>query len=373
MDYIVIAHNNNSMFRSFKDKLTRRFKCKDLGELSKVLNMGILRTADGELFISQESYVRDLLERFKEHVPAAANSVELPADPKIRLHAGGSMKVKPYPSETTGERSEAEGAKDCPGNIPYKELLGALLWLSQGTRPDITYAVSQCAKFAQKPKMAHWWALKRILRYLKGTMDFGIYYQRPGKEQATTVGRVNLPEGYMSSQSAKEAAGLLSVDYSGNVDSDYANSVDDRRSVTGYVNFLASGPVTWQSKTQASVALSTMEAEYMALAAEVQEVDMQRMVFEELGLSIAQPTVIREDNKACQLFADHAGNFQRTKHIDVRYHFVRERIQKGSVRVDYVPTSENVADIFTKALPREPFFKFRAMLVVSKSSIKFDK
>ena len=142
------------------------------------------------------------------------------ADPKVRLHAKGSMKVKPYPSETTGERSEAEGAKDCPGNIPYKELLGALLWLSQGSRPDITYAVSQCAKFAQKPKMAHWWALKRFLRYLKGTKDFGIYYQRPGKEQATTVGRVNLPEGYMSSQSAKEAAGLLSVDYNGNVDSD---------------------------------------------------------------------------------------------------------------------------------------------------------
>ena len=204
-------------------------------------------------------------------------------------------------------------------------------------------------------------------------MVFGIYYQRLEKEQTTTLGRVNLSEGYMSSQSAREAAGLLSVDYSGNVDSDYANSVDDRRSVTCYVNVLASRPVTRQSKTQALGALSTMKAEYIALAAEVQEVDMQLMVFEELGLSIAQPTVIKEDNTACQVFADHAENFQRTKHIDVRYHFVRERIQKGSVRVDYVPTSDNVVDIFTKALPRGPFFKFRAVLVVSKSSIKFDK
>ena len=371
VDDIVVAYNCQSMFRSFRDKLTTKFKCKDLGELSKVLNMGILRTADGGLFLSQESYVRDLLDRFKEHVPAAANPVELPADPKIRLYAGGASKVKPFPVETTGERNDAEGAAECPGNIPYKELLGALLWLSQGTRPDITYAVSQCAKFAQKPRMAHWWALKRILRYLKGTADYGIHYQRQGsRDQATTLGSVDLPNGYLSSQSAREAAGLQQLDYTGNVDSDYANSLDDRRSVTGYVNFLASGPVTWQSKTQQSVALSTMEAEYMALAAEVQEVEQQRMVFEELGLPVVQPTIIKEDNKACQLFADHPGNHQRTKHIDVRYHFVRERLHRGSVRVDYVPTSDNVADIFTKALPREPFIKFRGMLIVSKSSIK---
>ena len=236
--------------------------------------MGIMQTADGGRFLSQESYVRDLLDRSKEHVPPAANPVELPADPKIRLYAGGASKVKPFPVETTGERNDVEGAAECPGNIPYKELLGALLWLSQGTRPDITYAVSQCAKFAQKPRMAHWWALKRILRYLKGTADYEIHYQRQGsRDQATTLGSVDLSNGYLSSQSAREAAGLQQLDYTGNVDSDYANSLDDRRSVTGYVNFLASGPVTWQSKTQQSVALSTMEAEYMELAAEVQEVE----------------------------------------------------------------------------------------------------
>ena len=250
VDDIVIAYNNHSMFRSFKDKLKTRFKCKDLGELLKALNMGITRTADGGLFLSQEAYVRDLLERFKDHVPAGANSVELPADPKIRLNANGSEKVKRYQVETTGEHESTEGAKECEGNIPYKELLGALLWLSQGTRPDITYAVSQCAKFAQKPRMAHWWALKRILRYLKGTMDYGIHYQRPGpRDQATALGSVDLPNGYMSSQSAREAAGLQPLDYSGNVDSDYENSLDDKRSVTGYVNVLAKGSVTWQSKT----------------------------------------------------------------------------------------------------------------------------
>jgi hypothetical protein len=145
--------------------------------------------------------------------------------------------------------------------------------------------------------------------------------------------------------------------------------MDDRRSITGYVNFMSGGPVTWQSKNQTSVALSTMEAEYMALAAETQEAIWLRMVLEELGVQMAGPVVIREDNKACQMFADHAGNFSRTKHIDVRYHFVRERVERGDIRVDYVSTDEQVADIFTKALPREPFKKHRARLVVSRSSL----
>ena len=115
-----------------------------------------------------------------------------------------------------------------------------------------------------------------------------------------------------------------------------------------------------------------MGSEYIPLAAEVQEVEMQRMVFEELRLAVIQPTVIREDNKACQLFKDHAGNINKIYHIDVMYHFVRERIANGIVSVDYVVTAENVAEIFTKALPREPLFKFGLLLVVSRSTFKFN-
>ena len=117
----------------------------------------------------------------------------------------------------------------------------------------------------------------------------------------------------------------------------------------------------------------TMEAEYMALAAEVQAVEHHRMVFEELRFSVAQLTDIKEDNKACLHFADHAGSHLRTKHLDVRYHLFRERIQRGRVKINYLYTSENVADNFLKALARVAFLKFCAMLLVPKSSIKFNE
>ena len=368
VDDIIIAYNCAPMFNSFRAKLQARFKCKDLGTLTRALNMEVLRTQNGDVFLSQASYVRDVLDRFKDHLPLTANPSELPADPKTRLYAGGAKVVKSYMHDTTGERDEEEATKDCEAKVPYRELLGALLWVSQGTRPDITYAVAQCAKFSHKPKNAHWWALKKILRYLKGTVDYGIIYRRPGDRKVPTLQELSLPEAYLSSVSAKEAAGIV-ID--GNVDADYANSIDDRRSVSGYVNFMAEGPISWQSKTQASVALSTMESEYMALAAEVQEAIYLRMVLQELGVELSGPVVIREDNKACQMFSEHAGNFARTKHIDVRYHFVRERRERGDVRVDYVCTSEQVADIFTKALPRDQFKKFRERLVLPRSSVQF--
>ena len=165
-------------------------------------------------------------------------------------------------------------------------------------------------------------------------MTFGIHYTRSGSRfQATTLRNVDLPNGHMSSQSAQEAAGLQPLDYSRNVESDYANYLDDSQSVTVYVNFLASGPVTWQSKTQALVALST-------IAAEVQEVEMLTMVLEELGLPVLQRKIIREDIQPYQLFADHAGNFTSTKHID----FVGERIIKGSVRAYYIATTKKNAE-----------------------------
>ena len=145
MDDIIIGYNCDSMFASFRDKNMNRFKCRDLGTFTRALSMEVTRIADGEIFLCQESYIRDLLEQFKEHVPANASVSELPMDPKIRLYAGGARSVRGY-GEMYTEKNAEEGNKDCVAMVPYRELSGGLLWVSQGTRPDINlccFAVCQ--------------------------------------------------------------------------------------------------------------------------------------------------------------------------------------------------------------------------------------
>ena len=137
---------------------------------------------------------------FKAHVPANASVSELPMDPNIRsLRGYGEMYT---------EKNAEEGNKDCVAMIPDRELLGGLLWVLQGICPDITYAVSQCAKYSPNPKNTHWWALKKILRYLKGTSDCCIHYQSHVQRSVKSIRDLSLPEAYLSSMSAKESAGV---------------------------------------------------------------------------------------------------------------------------------------------------------------------
>ena len=152
-----------------------RFQCKNLGALTRVLNMDIVRTQEGGLFLTQESYIQTILDRFRDHVHKDANPCLLPFDPYLRLHKNGAIKgTHDHSSNYTPE----EESQPCPPSIPYRAVLGSLLWLAQSTRPDIAYAVAQCAKYAQAPEHAHWCALKKILRYLQGTTTLGIHYTR---------------------------------------------------------------------------------------------------------------------------------------------------------------------------------------------------
>ena len=229
-----------------------------------------------------------------------------------------------------------------------------------GTRPDIAYAVSQVAKFSSSPRLAHWNACKRILRYLSGTVDYGIRYNK--QSALDTVQKDLLPTGYFrGSHTASDARYGLD----GYVDADFANDMDSRRSITGYIFLFAGAPISWQSRAQVSTALSTMEAEYMAASAAAQEALWLRMILEELGISLDKPLILREDNKSAISFSEHPGEHRRTKHIDYRHHFVRERVQKKDIRLDYIDTEDQLADILTKALDTNRFLKLRDMLVVS--------
>jgi len=248
----------------------------------------------------------------------------------------------------------------CDASVPYRELLGALLWLSEGTRPDIKYIVSAMSRYLSEPRVAHWKALKKVLRYLNGTKKLGIYYKPVAKAP-------KCPLGYVSSSHSS----LTNVRVDAFVDSDFANSIDDRRSITGYVYYMAGGPVSWQSHSQKTVALSSMEAEYMALAAATQESIWLKMILEELRFLLQTPIRILEDNIACIHFSDHPGEHRRSKHIDYKYHFVRERVKQGDIQVDSVQSQDNVADLFTKPLTRDLFIKLRGKLLMDGQQLQF--
>jgi len=350
VDDIIMSYTNPARFAEFKSVLINRFQCKDIGKVRNALNIEVHYPKGGGIFICQTKYINQLVEKFSHLVDNLSHAVTLPHDYHLKYCRQGIYTT----SEATISDNISVGSSK-----PFRELLGALLWLSEGTRPDIKYIVSSMSRYLADPKEAHWKALKKVLRYLNGTRHMGIHY-KPVAKQA------KCPMGYVSS-SHSDATNMRLDGY---VDSDFANNLDDRRSITGYIFLLAGGPVSWQSHAQKTVALSTMEAEYMALAAAVQESLWIRMVLEELQFALPTPIRLLEDNIACVHFSDHPGAHRRSKHIDYRYHFVRERVHSGDVQIDMVQSQDNVADMFTKPLVRDLFTKLRGKVMADSKTLQ---
>ena len=198
-------------------------------------------------------------------------------------------------------------------NASYREVIGCLQWLSMGTRPDITFAVSQCARYSSDAKPEHWTAAMRVLRYLKGSPYLGLHYHTHNSSYVDDT--LDSPRVRMSN---------------------FANSVDDRRSITGYVFLLAGAPLSWNTMTQHTTALSTMESEYYAVCKTTQEALYLRMLCEESGMLVVRPLIIKEDSKSCISFSKDPGSHKRTKHIDYRHFFVREQVNSGDIMLDYI-------------------------------------
>jgi len=217
----------------------------------------------------------------------------------------------------------------------YPERVGALLYATQ-TRPDCQYAVATLAQFSGNPGKAHFEAVKRVLRYLKGTAHFGLAFGGP-----------------------KQGLDLI-----GWTDSDWAQDPDSRRSVGGFVFDVAGGSVSWSSKKQPTVALSTVEAEYMAASNATKEAIWLRTLLKDLGFTQTQATTIYADNQGCIALSRNPVSHSRAKHIDIRHHFIRERVANKEVDLKFCSTREMVADVVTKALPREAFERCRAALGV---------
>jgi hypothetical protein len=281
-------------------KLSQAFAMEDLGELHFILGIEVKRDRPRRTIkLGQRSYIDTILARFGM---LDAKTVKTALDVNVHLQS--------KEDETSVDIQE------------YQSIVGSLMYLMVGTRPDISFAVSKLSQFLSRPTASHRTAALRVLRYVKGTREMELCYH--GEEELH-----------------------------GFCDADYAMDVDTRRSTTGYLFKLNGGAISWQSKRQASTALSTAEAEYMALCAATKEAIWLRNVTHSiLNTKVPYPALpLYEDNQAAIRLADNPVDHQRTKHIDVRYHFTREAIIEGQITVQYHPTERMIADMLTKSLP----------------------
>ena len=240
--------------------------------------------------------------------------------------------------------ASTEEEKKQMATIPYRSLVGSILYL-QLTRPDIAYAVKELSRFLINPGPKMWAAAKNVLRYLKGTQTHGIRFG--GRASYNTL--------------ATSPSHL--VGYS---DSDWAGQVDDRKSTSGLIFYLNNGAISYACKSQKCVALSTAESEYVALGEAAREAIYLRMLLKDLGQEQIEPTVIFEDNVAAEKLCKNNVHHSRTKHIDIKHHFIREIVEQKQIEIKHLASSEMLADLLTKALAFPTFSKLRQHIVVPK-------
>jgi len=311
-DIFVFAENEKARL-AMRKLLESTFRVKYLGPLRSLLGIDFV-PQDGGLLMTQGNYVRRLLKRFEMQ---DCKPVGMPADPAVKLTKEGAIRKNPTGGETIDE-----------SNYPYRELIGALTYLSTASRPDIAFSVNFLASFNSNPMKDHWEAAKRVLRYLKATTDWGILFRPTGKPLV------------------------------GFADADWSQALDDRRSTTGYILYLAGAPIVYRSIRQPCVALSTMEAEYIALSEAARETLWLRALLAEISVcenhlyTKPNSTTIWSDSQAAISFGNSFIEKTRTKHIAIKFHFLREHVKEKELCLKYIPGYNNVADILTKPLSR---------------------
>ncbi|KAE8730652.1 putative galacturonosyltransferase 6 [Hibiscus syriacus] len=308
VDDMLVAGPNKDHIEELKAQLAREFEMKDLGSANKILGMQIHRDrSNRKIWLSQKNYLKKILSRFSMQ-DCKPISTPLPINFKL------SSSMSPSSEEERMEMSR----------VPYASAVGSLMFAMICTRPDIAQAVGVVSRYMANPGKEHWNTVKRILRYIKGTSNVALCY-----------GGSNL---------------LIN----GYVDSDYAGDLDKSKSTTGYVFKVAGGAVSWVSKLQSVVATSTTEAEYVAATQASKEAIWLKMLLEELGHNQEYVSLFCDSQSALHLARNPAFH-SRTKHIRVQYHFIREKVEEGTVDMQKIHTKDNIADFMTKAINADKF------------------
>uniref|UniRef100_A0AAV1U9U7 Integrase catalytic domain-containing protein n=1 Tax=Peronospora matthiolae TaxID=2874970 RepID=A0AAV1U9U7_9STRA len=297
---VLVTGSSLELIAQTKADLKTRFEMTDSGKCTFVLGIELVDESDGSVTMCQRRYVNDILKRFgMDECKATASPVDL----NTRLVAS------------------SESAKI---DVPFREAVGALMHLTTATRPDIAYAVGYVSRFMENPQQEHWTAVKRNFRYFQGTKSHELRFQPSDK-----------------------------IDFRGYSDADWAGDHADRKSTSGYTFMLMGAPVSWGSKKQSSVSLSTSEAEYIALSLAIQEGKWVHRLLCEILAAANEPgpdLVIREDNQSCIKTTKNPVNHGRAKHIDIKYHHIHDEVKRGEVQLEYCETSVMMADIMTKGL-----------------------
>jgi hypothetical protein len=306
VDDMLIVGQDANMVGSLKKELFKSFDMKDLGPARQILGMQILRDKKAKkLWLSQEKYVERVLERFNmKH----AKPVSTPL--------GGHFKL----SKKSCPSSNKE--KENMASIPYSSAVGSLMYAMVCTRPDIAHAVGVVSRFMVNPGKEHWEAVKWIFRYLRGSSKSCLSF---GSSKPVL-------EGY--------------------TDADMAGDLDGRKSTSGFLFTFAGGAVSWQSKLQKYVALSTTEAEYIAATEAGKEMLWMKRFLQDLGLK-QDEYVVHCDSQSALDLSKNSTYHSRTKHIDVRYHWLRLIVDQQLMQLRKIHTDKNPADMLTKVVPKE--------------------
>lgn len=307
-DGIIVGFNEQEII-DLLSELNKEFQMVACDNPSSFLGIDIFRNRE-HMVLSQVKYTEKVLKNF-------------------------CMENSKFVSTPMAENSKFNNENDISNqNFPFRELIGSLLYLTNRTRPDISFPVNVCSRNMEKPTDSDIIDGKRILRYLNGTRCAGICYKKDSN--------------------CKELLGYC--------DSDFAGDIGTRKSTTGYVIFFCGGPITWSSRKQPIVSLSSTESEYIAAAECTKELIYLKSMIEEI-ISESVSVNLKIDNQSAITLMKTGQFSKRSKHIDVRYHFIHEKINEGLLNVQYCPTDKQLADIFTKALGKIKFEKLKAEIM----------